>query len=89
MMITMILYDTLADGACHLNSPLGRGMESMIVSRTKVDHCLKNCNNDDVDDENEMNMVVVMMCRSGILRIVIMDLVEASCPASECWGCSA
>ena len=54
----MILYDTLstlADDGFHLNNPLGRGMESMIVSRTKVDHCLKKCNNDDADGEYDMN----------------------------------
>ena len=54
----MILYDTLstlADDCFHLNNPLGRGMESMIVSRTKVDHCLQNCNNDNVDGEDDMN----------------------------------
>ena len=84
MMITMILYDTLADGACHLNSPLGRGMESMIVSRTKVDHCLKN---DDVD--GEYDMIMVIMCRLRILVMMIGDPVEASCPASECWWGSA
>ena len=84
MMITMILYDTLADDGFHLNNPLGRGMESMIVSRTKVDHCLKN---DDVD--GEYDMIMVIMCRLRILRRMIGDLVEASCPASECWGCSA
>ena len=63
----MILYDTLADDGCHLNNPLGRGMESMIVSRTKVDHCLKN--NDDVD--GEYDMIMVIMCRLRILRRMV------------------
>ena len=62
----IILYDTLADDGFHLNNPLSRGMESMIVSRTKVDHCLKNCNNDDVD--GEYDMIMVIMCRLRILR---------------------
>ena len=90
MMIMMILYDTLlADDGSHLNNPLGRGMESMIVSRTKVDHCLQNCNNDDVDGEDDMNDGGCDDVQVEDLEKDGRDLVEASCPASECWGCSA
>ena len=52
ILFLMILYDALADDGFNLNNPLSRGMKSMIVSRTKVDHCLKN---DDVDGEYDMN----------------------------------